>query len=209
MLNKLPIARKGTKYIALTSHDKKKSASLLAILRDILKLAKTRKEAKYILRNGSVKVDNKVRKDETFPVHVFGTISFDKINKNYRLVIENKKFALKEISAKEIEHKIVKISGKKIIAKNKIQINLEDGHNFILKDNFSVGDSAIVNTKEGKIQKIIPLKPGAEVEIISGKYSGQKGKLKSKVELTRGKEYIIKLKEKEVTLPLKALLVIE
>jgi len=204
-----PVPRKGTKFIAVASHAKRKSIPLLFILRDILGIAKTRKEAKRIVFQGDVKINNKLRKDEVFPVQVFDVISLEKTKKNYRLEIVNKKFQLKEISDKEAGKKIVKISGKKILGKGKVQINLEDGGNFLIKEEFSVGGSAVLNTNENKIEKILELKEGANIEVISGKHAGEKGKVKAIEQLEKTRRYLIKLKDKEVELPLKTLLVIE
>lgn len=204
-----PVPRKGTAYLARASHSKDSGISILFILRDLLKLARTRKEARYVLRNGNITINNKVRKDENFPVQVFDTIGLDKLKKYYRLDIVNGKFNLVEISAKETERKIVKISGKKIINAKTIQMNLEDGQNFISHSKFSLGDSVVVNTKENKVEKILELKEGAKLEIVAGKYAGEEGKLKQIRALKRGTDYIVKINDKEVELPLKTFLVIE
>ena len=205
-----PVPRKGKlRFIAKPSHAGNKGISLLFILRDILKIAQTRKEAKYMILNGDIRVNNKIRYDENFPVQVFDTINLEKAKKNYRLEIVNRKFSLSEISDKEAETKVVKIKGKKILGKNKIQMNLDDGHNYIVKDKFSVGDSVILNTKENKVIKILPLKEGAKIEVISGKHAGEKGKIVGFEELIRGRDYIIKLESGEVHLPFKTILVIE
>ncbi len=205
-----PVPRKGKnqRFIANVSHAKKKSISLLAILRDILKIADTRKEAKYIVYNGDVKVNNKIRKNDTFPVQTFDTISLEKAKKYYRLEIVNKKFSLKEITKKESETKIIKIYGKTILPQNILQMNLEDGHNLLSKESFNVGDSVIYNTLSNKVEKIISLKKGSKVEVISGKHAGQKGKITGIESLTKGKMYKIKLEEIEVSLPYKTILVI-
>ena len=205
-----PVPRKGGKkrYIAVPSHATNKGISLLFLLRDVLKLVKTRKEARHMTLNGMVKVNNNIRKDENFPVQVFDTLNLDKANLNYRLEIVNKKFSLTEISAKDSESKIVKIVGKNILGKNKIQMNLDDGQNVVTKEKFSVGDSILLNTKENKIVKILPLKEGANIEIIAGKHAGEKGKLDRFEELARGRNYIVKLEDKTVSLPYKTILVI-
>ena len=88
-------------------------------------------------------------------------------------------------------------------------MNLEDGQNFITKNKFAVGDSIILNTKDKKIEKILSLKAGANIEVISGKHAGEKGKLKAIEKLARGNSYVIKLKEGEVALPFDTILVIE
>jgi small subunit ribosomal protein S4e len=203
------IPRKGSKYLTIASHEKSKSIPLVFILRDMLKIAKTKKEARHLLLNGELKVNNKIRRKESFPIQVFDVISLEKLGKNYKLEIVNKKFTLKEISNKEAEKKIIKISGKKILKNKKIQMNLEDGQNLLTSEKFEIGDSIILNTKKGKLKKIIPLEKEANVEIVLGKYAGEKGKLKDIKMLERSRRYLVELKGKEAELPFKAILVIE
>lgn len=206
-----PLPRKGRKekFLAIPSHSFKDGISLIFILRDMLKIVRNRKEARYMTSQKLVRVNNKIRLDENFPLRVLDVVSIGKEDLNYRLEIVNKKFKLKEISEKDAGKKIVKISGKKILGKNKIQMNLDDGQNFLTKEKFSVGDSVIVNTKEDKIGKIIPLKEGVTIEVISGKHAGKRGKLIGFENLPREKNYIVRIEGKEVPLPYKAILVIE
>ena len=84
-----PIPRKGgtSKYILVSSHAQQKGISMLFIMRDLLKIAKTRKEIKRILLGKDVRINGKVRKDESFPVQVFDVVSFGASGKNYRLDI--------------------------------------------------------------------------------------------------------------------------
>ena len=205
-----PVPRKGKRkrYVAVPSHATSKGISLLFLLRDVLHLAATRKEARYMTLNGMVKVNNTARKDENFPVQVLDTLNLDKAKKNYRLQIHNKKFILVEITSEQAKTKIAKITGKKILKDNKIQMNLDDGQNFLFTKKFSVGDSAVLDTKENKILNILPLKVGAKVEIVLGKHAGEKGELAGFEELIRGRDYKIKLENKEVSLPYKTVLVI-
>ena len=210
MPNAWPVPRKGKgkRFVAVPSHATSKGISVLFLLRDVLKIVKTRKEARYMTLNGMVKINNTARKDENFPVQVFDTLNLEKAKLNYKLEIVNRKFKLVEISAKEAETKIVKIIGKKTISKDKIQMNLDDGQNFLTKEKFSVGDSVVLNTVENKIVKILPLKEGAKIEVIVGKHAGEKGELVGFDELTRGRTYQIKLEDKTVSLPYKTILVI-
>ena len=189
-------------------HSLNKSISILFILRDILKLAKSRKEVKHILSEGEVKINSTARKNENFPVQIFDTVSLEKMKKFYRLEIINGKFSLSEIKQSETTKKIVKILGKTILKKNVLQMNLEDGSNLLTKLKFEVGDSVILDTKEKKIEKILPLKPKAKVEIILGKHAGEKGELVAIEDLRKGKTYKVKLEKAEVSLPYKTLLVI-
>lgn len=214
-----PVPRKGRgrRFIAVPSHATSKGISLLFLLRDVLKIVKTRKEARHMTLNGMVKVNNKVRKNENFPVQVFDTLNLSASQdvrdqkssvRNYRLEILNRKFRLVEVSAKDAESKIVCIVGKRLLAGGVVQMNLDDGQNFLTKEKFSVGDSVVLNTKEDRIEKVLPLKEGAKVEIILGKHAGEKGKLVGFEELVRGRNYRIKLEGREVSLPFKTILVI-
>lgn len=206
-----PVSRKGKRkrFVAVPSHSVSKGISLLFLIRDVLKIVKTQKEAKHMTLNEMVKVNNQIRKDVNFPVLVFDTINLEKADLNYRLEIVNKKFSLVKISAKDAENKITKIVGKKILGVKKVQMNLDDGQNFLTKEKFSVGGSVILNTKENKIVKILPLEKGAKVEIVMGKHAGEKGELSGFKELARGRNYIIKLEDKTVSLPYKTILVVE
>jgi len=224
-----PVPRKGGKkrYVAVPSHATSKGISLLFLLRDVLKLVKTRKEARHMTLNGMVKVNNKVRHDENFPVQVFDVLNLSSVrvddkqpiaDRNYKLEIVNRKFRLMEVSGKDADTKIVKIVGKKIIGKAKIQMNLDDGQNVLTKKKFSVGDSAVLRTASsgksvsgsGKTElvKILPLKEGAKIEVVLGKHAGEKGELVGFEELVRGRNYKIKLEDKIVSLPYKTILVI-
>ncbi|MBU3923677.1 MAG: hypothetical protein KJ592_02065 [Nanoarchaeota archaeon] len=230
-----PVPRKGKRkrFVAVPSHSTSKGISLLFLLRDVLKLVKTRKEARYMTLNGMVRVNNILRKDENFPVQVFDTLnlSIQNVgnkeqgigNRNYRLEIVNRKFSLKDVSEKEAGEKIVKIIGKKILDGAKVQMNLDDGQNVLSKEKFSVGDSVVLRTVVGSrksevgsktgsvsvtVERILPLKEGAKVEIILGKHAGEKGELVGFEDLVRGRSYKIKLKDKIVSLPFKTVLVI-
>ncbi|MFH1522014.1 MAG: hypothetical protein ABIF18_03575 [archaeon] len=204
----VPRKGKGKRFVAIPSHATSKGISILFLLRDVLKIAKTRKEARYMTLNGMVKVNNHARKDENFPVQVFGVLNLEKSKKNYRLEIVNKKFSLVEINEEQAGVKIAKIMGKKILSGGKIQMNLDDGQNFLTTVKFSVGDSVVLDTKKNKITKVLSLKEGAKVEIIGGKHAGEKGELVGFEELVRGRSYQIKLKDRTVSLPYKTILVI-
>ena len=166
-----PLPRSGSAYFAVGSHETNKGIPLIIVLRNILKLVKTRREARFMILNGNIKVNQKIRKNEKFPICLFDTLNIEKIGKNYVLGLKGKKFQFEEISAKESCSKIVKIIGKRKIGDKKVQINLIDGKNFLTTEKFCFGDSAVVNLKENKIEKIIPLKEGVKVKFICGKHS--------------------------------------
>ena len=203
-----PLPRKGKKYIAIASHQDKKGIPILFALRDVLKIATTRREARKICLEKNVKVNGKVRTDVMFPILLRDVLSLEKIGKTYVLKVENKKFNFEEI--KGTKTKIVKVVDKRLLGKEKIQANLEDGSNIITKEKFSCGDSFLMNLEKGKIEKIIPLKKGAKIEIIVGKHLGEKGSVESLSKEGDKTVYEIKLEGgKNVFLDRKTLLAVE
>lgn len=204
-----PLPRKGTKYFIVGTHATDKGIPLVIALRDILKIVDTAKEARIMILNGEVRVNQQVRKNERFPVRLFDILSLEKAKKNYKLDIAGKRVQLKEVSAKESEKKTIKIVGKVLLAKDKLQMNLEDGSNFLVKEKFFVGDSAVIALKENKVEKIVPMKEGARVLIVSGRHSGKEGKIKEMASDASGKSYLVKFEEGEANLPLKTLQAIE
>ena len=96
------------------------------------------------------------------------------------------------LTENEASCKICKIIGKKILRGGKVQINLHDGKNFLYGEG-KVNDSVLVDLKKNKITKILPLKKGAFVFVISGKHTGEKGKV-----IEKTKDLIIIKNEKEI-----------
>ncbi|MEM4181677.1 MAG: S4 domain-containing protein [Candidatus Pacearchaeota archaeon] len=194
MSSEIPLPRKGTKYISKASHFSNKKMPLIFILRDIMGVAKTKHEARKICLEGNVKVNGKIRKDIKFPIGSRDIVTI--MNKIYKVELEKKRYILKEV--KEENKRILKVIGKRILKGKKIQANLEDGTNILTNEKFNVGDSFAVSIPENKIIKIIPLKEGSKVEIISGKYTGSSGKVikvdeknKFRIKLNEGAEVFI------------------
>jgi small subunit ribosomal protein S4e len=190
-----PLARKGRKYIKVSSHNSSKSIPVVFALRDMLKIAETRREVKKICIEKNVKINGKTRADIAFPLQLRDVLCLEKINKSYLLIQKNKRLQLQEIEEKEANTKTVKIDGKTILCKGVVQANLQDGNNFIVNEKFSCGDSAIVDFKKNKVVRIISLKEGAKVEVIKGKHIGSKGKIIKEKEEGEKIAYEIKMED--------------
>lgn len=169
-----PIPRKGKKYLVVPSHSKKSAIPLLIVLRDVLRSVKNRGEAKQIIHLKKVKINNKIVKDEKQALLIFDKLEVGE--EIYQIMInENKKFEARKV--KNLDKKTAKIIGKKVMKKGKVQANLNDGRNFIVKENLKIGDSAVIDLAENKIEKIIPLRENTEVFVIGGKHLGKQGKI--------------------------------
>lgn len=194
-----PIPRKGTRFIVLATHNNANGIPVLIVLRNMLKIAKTRSEAKRIILGEKVKINGKVIKDEKYPLVLFDILELD--GKKYKIVLKNKKFSLEDTKDNK---KVAKIIGKTILPGKKTQINLDDGRNFLTQEKIKVGDSAVYNFSDNKIEKIIPLKEGSQIVVISGSHIGEEGKTEKITENLAE----VKLGKEKINLELKRLIAI-
>jgi len=169
------LKKKGTKYISANGNTN--TVPIFVVIRDMMNIAKNRKEVKKILKEKEVKINNKKINDNKFPVGLNDTIEIDK--KYYILILgENKKLLVKEIKENS-DKKILKVINKKSVKNNKIQVNCTNGRNYLVDNKESkkikVGCSVIVDLKNKKIIDILPLEAGKEVLIIKGKHIGKRG----------------------------------
>lgn len=175
-----PIPRKGTVYVVKPMSKLSNSIPLLIVLRDLLKIAQNRREVKRSLHQKQILVNSKIVKDEKAGLSLFDTLQIIPLKKNYRIdLAKTGKFETKEINEKESNSKIAKIIDKKMLNRKKIQINLSDGRNFISNMKCNVNDSILINSKEKKIEKCLPLKENSKVLVFSGKHAGERGLIQS------------------------------
>ncbi|MDO8528321.1 MAG: hypothetical protein Q7S06_00325 [Nanoarchaeota archaeon] len=168
-----PVVRKGTKYLV---KPKSNGIPMLIILRDMLEVAQNRKEVKRAINMKNILLNQKQVKDEKNSAVLFDTISVIPTKKNYRITFSEKgRFQLDEIKENETNNKIAKIINKKMLKGKKTQINLSDGRNFLSDLKCNVNDSVLVNLKEKKIEKCIPLKEKSNIFVFEGKHVGKQG----------------------------------
>ena len=175
---KWPVPRKGTKYLVKPEAHDKEGVPLLVLLRDILKVAKTRKEVKKAIHDKNVIINSKVAKDEKHGLTLFDKITIVPSKKSYKLTLTpNGKFTVEETSEKDSKIKTAKISNKTILKGKKIQLNLSDGRNILSDKESKTNDSVILDLEKKAISKIIPLKEKAKVIVVAGKHAGKRGEL--------------------------------
>ena len=185
-----PIPRKGTKYLAVASHNKNESIPLSVVLRDILKLVRNKKELKGALNEKQILINHRQIREVNHPVCLFDVLKVGK--KNYKaILLENKKMFFKEINDKESETKVYKVFSKNKLDGGKIQLNLMHGKNILSNEKIEVGDSVVLNLKDNKIVKKITLEKDRTAFAIKGKHAGKSGKILDIME--RGDKKIAKI----------------
>jgi ribosomal protein S4E len=139
----------------------------------------------------ALKINGRVVRDYRESISLFNIFE---AGKHYALKLSPvRKFFFEEV--KESKERLCKVIGKKLLGKNKLQLNLHDGTNVIGDNKIKVGDSLYLDFS-GKIKKHVPLEKGGEVFIVSGRYAGQSGKIINVVD----KKATIKLKDKSTIL---------
>ena len=178
MPKKWPIERKGTTYVVRPNFNLKNGIPILLVLTNMLNLARNRKEAKQAIHLKQILVNGKPVNDEKNSVSLFDTITIIPSDEHYRIELsKRKKFGLKRIKESESKEKIAKVIGKKVLKKKKIQINLGDGNNVLSDLKCNVNDSVLLNLKNKKLEKCIPLKENAKVVVFEGKHAGEDGRV--------------------------------
>jgi len=103
-------------------HKGRESIPLSVILKHRLKYALNGSEITSILndREGTIKVDNKIRRDKGFPCGFMDVLSIEKTGESFRILFDVKgRFVLKSIKTDETKFKLLKIKRKEV-AQNKI-----------------------------------------------------------------------------------------
>jgi len=203
-----PISRKGSVYVVRPSSNLNHGIPILIILRDILKVAQNRKEVKKALHNKQILLNENPVSEEKNTALLFDVIKILPFKKNYRVILsENGKLGVNEIKDSEANKKVAKVINKKILKKKKVQLNLSDGRNFISDIECSTNDSVLINLKDKKMEKCLPLKEKANAFVFEGKHAGKKG-LINKIDQEK-KIAELNVDKKQFNILIKQLIVIE
>jgi small subunit ribosomal protein S4e len=183
-------------------HKKAECIPLLVLLRDVLKLCKTRKEAEGVIFGGEVLVDKRPRKDPNYPVGLMDVVEMPKIHKHYRLVADRHGLWPEEIKAEEAERKLCRIQGKRKVKGGAVQLSLHDGRNILTeKHDYGPNDSLLIELPGQKILHHFKFDRNAPATIISGKNRGIQGKVKeifARKTMPEESRVVIQAKDKEI-----------
>jgi len=171
-----PIAKKTSHWVVAPSPGthSREAVPILVVLRDMLHLADNAKEAKRILHNGTVTVNGRVVKKHKAHVGMFDV--FETAGKSYRMLPNPRgKYELTHIEGEEAKRKLVRIDDITVVRGGKLQYNLHDGTNVLIKEKYSTGDSLVFSLPDYRVVERHERKPGNKVVIVGGKHSGETG----------------------------------
>lgn len=178
-----PIKKKNITFVVKPnsgSHKLKYVTPLVIILRDVLKLALTSKEAKFIVNNKNILVNSKKILDIKYPVGLFDILEIKELSKKYMVLFDT--FGKIRLIDQKEDILFLKVSGKKVISKDKFQLNFMNGFNLLVDkkvfDSIKVSDSISFDFVKNKIISVINLKENNYVYIFDGKFIGNIAKIR-------------------------------
>ena len=151
------------------------SVPLGLILRDMLKVCDTAREARHILNNRGVHVDGRVVTDPKFPVGLMDVLSFQETKVHYRMLVTTRgRMALVPIEDGDAKWKLCRVEDKTTVRGGKTQLNLHDGRNVLLpKDAYETGTTLKIHVPDQKVVEHYELDKGAPVLVTGGQHVGQ------------------------------------
>ena len=193
-----PIHRKEFEWIVKPSsgpHSLEKCLPLSLVLRDILGVAETRKEAKMIISQGKVYVDGKVRRKDDFPVGLMDVLSMSDMNKFFRIMPSHKGLFLNPVSREEASFKLLRVEDKTTVKNGRVQIALHDGSNMLAKaadpknpqGAYETFDILKLSLPEKQVIDHLKTKEGNLAVITGGKNIGKQGRI-VEIEKTEAKK---------------------
>ena len=182
------ISRKNKRF-AITvkpgSHSKNRSVPTALLLRDVLKVVTTLREAKSVIYGGKVNVDGIIRKSLHHSIGLMDVVELQGISDIYRLVPTYGHILQPvKINTSEKSKKLVKVTSKTTIKGKKTQLGFHDGRTIITDDNVNVGDSCLIQIPEQKILDVIKLEKDSLVIVTRGANTGQIGHINNINEAT-------------------------
>ena len=201
------ITRKEKRFVITVKpgpHKKSQAIPTAVFLRDTLKIVTSLREAKASTYSGKVKVDGVVRKSLHHAIGLMDVVELENVSDIYRLVPTEEKM-LKPIRINESEKskKLVTVTSKTTINKEKLQIGFHDGRSIISDSKVNIGDTCLIQIPDVKILEIIKLEVGSQGLVTRGNNVGQIGKIEAMEEGTfiLPKRVILTLEDRKIEIP--------
>lgn len=173
------------------------SVPLGSILRDMLKVCDTAREARRILNGRGVRVDGRVVTDPKFPVGLMDVLELTETRGRYRMLVNTRgRMTLVGIDDAEAAWKLCRVEDKTTVHGGKTQLNLHDGRNVLLpKDAYTTGTTLKLHVPDQKVLEHYELAKGAAVLVTGGQHVGQVAHVLDVVRTRNSRANIVTLKE--------------
>lgn len=200
MPRKWPLPRKGAHWAPKPSpgpHPMQRSMPLYMVLRDLLELCDTAREAKRIIGAREVFVDGEVRSDPKFPVGLMDVVSISKTREQFMVMLNRLgRFALVRIEEESAVWKLGRIERKTTVRGRKTQLGLHDGRCILTEDKrFKTGDVLKIEIPSQKVLGHYPLAKGNLAMLIGGSHIGELHEIEGYVVTANPKANLVSFKD--------------
>jgi small subunit ribosomal protein S4e len=161
---------------------------LLVLLRDVLGYVDSRKEARYALEQGTVRINGRPATDEERPVGMFDILAFAEREEYYRVFPgEGGRLSLTPIDADSAASKLGKVVEKRNVPGGDLQLTLHDGQTLLVEPDspYDGGDSLIVANEDDEIVAHFEYGEDALVTAVDGTHAGEIGRI-DEIQVTPG-----------------------
>lgn len=155
-----------------------RSLPLMLIIREVLGLAATAREARSIIKGRQVKVDGKICRDQKHGLGLFDIMEV--AGKAYRTVPAKNGMKVIEVGKHETAMKVCQVTRKVAVKGGKIQLGLHDGRSILAtKSDAKPGDSLLIDLPSQSIKEKLSLEPGALAMITYGANAGKLARIRT------------------------------
>ena len=166
-------------------HSLEGAVPISTILRDYLNVCDNNREAKIIINDGAVMIDQRIVRKPKTAVGLMDVISIPLMKIHMRTILDDHgRIRFVPIKATEAKWKLLRIEDKTTVKGGKAQLNLHDGTNILSEEKVKTGDVIQVSLPSFKIKKILEFKKGAKTLITGGAHVGIISEIKG-LEVTR------------------------
>ena len=166
-------------------HSLEGAVPISTILRDYLNVCDNNREAKIIINDGAVMIDQRIVRKPKTAVGLMDVISIPLMKMHVRTMLDDHgRIRFVPIKATEAKWKLLRIEDKTTVKGGKAQLNLHDGTNILSEEKVKTGDVIQISLPDFKIKKILEFKKGAKTLITGGAHVGTISEIKE-LEVTR------------------------
>lgn len=193
-------------------HPKAISYPLGILIRDVLGVGQSMDEVKRILNDGKVSVDGVVRRSIGWPVGLMDIIELIPLSQVFRLVPKNRNLLVPILLSKQTERnlKLLRVTLRKTIKGKETQYGFHDGKTLIANEQYSVGDSCLIDLSNKEVKSHMKLEKGSIVLVTKGENAGAIGKIE---EIREGlfslpKRTVVSFGDRSVELPVQMVMLV-
>jgi small subunit ribosomal protein S4e len=182
-----PIHRKEATWAPKPNPGAHRSSTCLPlelVLRDDLRVARTRREVSSVLSSGKVKVDGRTRQEKNLPVGIMDVIELADANVAYRVLpVEGRGLSLVRIPKDEAKFKLCKILNKRVTPKGVVQYSTHDGRSISATKEegepvlYATNDTLRLSIPTQRVLNHIKFEKGNYALVVAGRNLGKSGRI--------------------------------